>query len=471
MAPSVDGCEWGKETMRGQTSTAFRRQRRLTALGAMIGLRASSISGAGRTCLTCFAASLCLWLGLSAANAQTSGAPASSGSPVVSNGRCVTDQKGSLLIYSLVEVKWDAHGELIQDTFVQLLNDFAGDVRVQFYFVNGDEPLDPQFTNTDPPQLIERAHTGWNWVDTQFTLTDDQSVYWSAASGQPQGVPLLSILDPGIPAGRPDNDPDNPGGRVLRAYLMGWAVDNMGHEIRWNHLSGNAVIVNYRLGAAAEYPAWAFQAHSAPHGQQTLSCFAFNLESGQCIDSRLLPGRLDLDGYEYDNIPDKLLIQFNTAGSSYPGQEEGIPDVAVDTQLVVFPVATDLRQDTTGPITTKAKFDIWNENEVRFSGTERCVTCWDGTDLERYITPPGVNHFLMSVIQTTTGKARASGLGSSVCAGPNGASRDAAILGISLKKIRFPSGIDTTAVPLVGQGDMISQIFYDIITPPEESNR
>ncbi|MCP4590202.1 MAG: hypothetical protein GY842_05635, partial [bacterium] len=50
--------------------------------------------------------------------------------------------KGSLLIFPKVELRWDASGQLIQDTFIDLTNDYPDDVRVRVYYVNGD-PFEP----------------------------------------------------------------------------------------------------------------------------------------------------------------------------------------------------------------------------------------------------------------------------------------------------------------------------------------
>ena len=104
-------------------------------------------------------------------------------------------QKGSLLIMSKVEIRWDAQGNLLQDTFIALTNDYMEDVRVQMFFVNGDEPI--------PAGDQERAHPGWNWVDNEITLTGNEPAYWSALTGNPKGVSPFTILDPGVLPGRP----------------------------------------------------------------------------------------------------------------------------------------------------------------------------------------------------------------------------------------------------------------------------
>ena len=102
-------------------------------------------------------------------------------------------------------------GALIQDTFVAIENDFPDDVFVKLFFVNGDPPLD------EIPG-VERAHTGWNHVDTVITATDNQPGYWSALTGQgTYVVPEWEALDPGEPPGRPAMDGTTD--RVLRGFI------------------------------------------------------------------------------------------------------------------------------------------------------------------------------------------------------------------------------------------------------------
>ena len=75
------------------------------------------------------------------------------GIPVVGPpARVDSTQKGSLLVYPKVELRWDAAGNMIQDTFVDITNDYPGSVEVQMYFVNGDPALDAVYDdiNGDP---------------------------------------------------------------------------------------------------------------------------------------------------------------------------------------------------------------------------------------------------------------------------------------------------------------------------------
>jgi hypothetical protein len=389
-----------------------------------------------------------------------------------SGGRVSATQKGSLLIWSKVELRWGANGALTQDTVVEMTNDYPDDVCVQLYFILGDEPLDPVFAG-DPPMLVAEGEPGWIWADCQICLTQDQPTYWSAATGLPAGCQPFVALDPSTGQGPGRPDPDRPGSRILRGLIYGWAVDNAGHAINWNHLSGGATLINYLNSDAWEYNAWAFQALNTSHGSRT----------GE-------PGRIRLDGGSYDRAFGALLMDFFASGSQ--ALSSGANIVTSDTDLTLHPVTADLRQDSFGPVTTKAEFAIWNENERRFSGTTRCITCWDQTLLSQYGTP---NHFLLNNLQTDKGKARIVGVESIVCdlncirdgdmkeldidqildilGIDHVCSYDAAILGVVAKVLAF-SGASTGEAHagrnLVGMNgsDLKDDAFikWDIIAPP-----
>ena len=311
--------------------------------------------------------------------------------------RASATEKGSLLVYSNVEIRWSsaAGNAVLQDTFIEMSNDFPQDVRVLMYFVNGDAPIPAD------PASGERAHPGWNWVDNEFTLTANQPTWWSALSGTqnvvvpPATAPALSpftVLDPGTPPGRPS--PDGSNFRLLRGFIYAWAVNAEGAQIRWNHLSGQATHLNYGVGAAGQYNAVSFAALAGANG-----------------DAVGTPGMIQFDGIEYVTGPGSLLFNFRatsfSSGLSGPGAT-----VAIDTDLTLHPLSLDVRQETNGPVTTKAHFDVWNENEVKFSGAYRCITCWDQTLLSNYGIP---NHFILPHLQTQMGKARIEGLKSQLC--------------------------------------------------------
>ena len=373
--------------------------------------------------------------------------------------RVSATQKGSLLIYPKIELRWNESGVLVQDTFFTITNDYPKEVNVQFYFVQGDEETSAVFAG-DPGQLVERAHPGCNWVDCQVLLTPDQPAYMSAATGLPIGCqPWPSALDPGDPPGRPD--PDSPGGRVLRGFVMAWAIDGMtGNEITHNHLAGSTLIVNYGTTSAWEVNAYAFQ-------RLCLDCPGDNVL--KICD-------------EYECGFEMLLLDFYASGSL--ALSGGGRIVQIDTDLTLMPVSQDLRQDTCGPVITKAKFDIWNMNETRFSGTERCIKCWSQRLLSNYVRT--ANHFLRDNLQTDKGKARIDGIASSVC-DPSGVncdlpdsewcklkqqecSKNASLVGVAAKLMVFTGtstlGVGQSGVNLVGMGTESAWIQYDSVGPP-----
>jgi len=310
--------------------------------------------------------------------------------------RVSASEKGSVLIFSKVEIRWDEAGNLLQDTFICLTNDFPDDVTVQMYFINGDPELDAVFGPFG--DLIERAHPGWNWVDNRVELTGDQPIYWSAASGAPAGVsPFASALDPGFPPGRPC--PDGSGERCMRGYIVAWAEDGESNTICWDHLSGTGTLVNYDQNYAWEYAAWAFQCP----GDETPGDPTATSTDGEIM----------FDGVEYDYGFQFLLLQFQAAGSAAFSGPNAV--ITSDTDITLHPIKADLRQETDGPVTTKASYEVWNSNEVKFSGLDRCITCWDQTLASQYTDNGPANHLILQNLLTDHGKARIQGLKSQLC--------------------------------------------------------
>lgn len=335
-------------------------------------------------------------------------------------------EKGSLLMFSKFEVRWDEFGNLVQDTFITMSNDLPNDVKVQFYVVNGD-PAIP-------------GHPGWNNFDIETTLTGNQPFWWALGrtSGPGAFQPVVT-LDP--PVGRPAND--GTADTYIRGFVYGWAVtdfDNL--EMRHNHLSGTATIVNYRDMTAWEYNAWAFARLTDEAGD----------------------GVLNMDGSEYVQSYSQLLINFQAAGSD--AYSMGPYMVVSDTDVTLHPISVDFRQETEGPVITKAHYDVWNENEVKLSGAYRCIECWDQTFLSDYGIP---NHFDVIHLQTSHGKARIDGLFSQLCPG----SEDAAILGVVARYLYFPANyVGPAAVSgtnMIGMGLESGAIQYDSLAPPPEA--
>ncbi len=260
---------------------------------------------------------------------------AAAGPALKSSRRADVSTKGSLVIFPKVEVKFNAADQMIQDTFIDLANHFPADVEVQMYFVNGDQPTAPVVSG-NPLTCTERAHSGCNWVDVKIRLTANQPTYWSAFTGL-GGVSVTPwpVLDPPVQTfppcpqrpGRPDTDFWNLGGRTVRGYIVAWAVNTVDtpngtevHEIRWNHLSGDAMLINYRDSYAWDYTTWNFAAIAGMvEGDELLAPY----------------GTLDLDGIEYALPPARLLMDFYATGTILtvggPAQR-----IRMDTDLTLY---------------------------------------------------------------------------------------------------------------------------------------
>jgi hypothetical protein len=362
------------------------------------------------------------------------------------DNRVSASKKGSLLAYTKIEIKWDADGNVTQDTFLSIINDYPADVFTHWLFVNGDEPTD-EITCCDPEEVIERAHPGWNKQNWSRKLTHDQPLYFSALTGGPVGAPRFPELDDdGIGGpGRPDPEALD-GSRLIRGFAYAWAVDSFGNEISWNHLAGSVVIINYANTTADEYEAYSFQ---TPYDNLGIAPDAY-------------PGELSLDGVEYDICFDRLLLDFYAVGSN--AFDMGTITTMVNTDLTVLPMVQDLRQDNNGPIITKIKADVWNQNEDFFSGTDRCITCWNQALLSSWDSP---NNWLKGNLHTNKGKARLNGEYSPTVCGPY--SMNVPILAIARKEIAFSGtveGLATTAMTVVGQGEEPGQIWADVVDPP-----
>jgi hypothetical protein len=370
--------------------------------------------------------------------------------------RVDVSHKGSVLVFSKVEIKWRRVGEnyvVSQDTFLDVTNDYPADVQIQVYMINGDLPTPPIFVG-DPPALLERAHMGWNSADCQFRLTANQPTFWSILTGLPAGCQPFTVLDPGFPPGRPD--PDGPAGaRTLRGMVVLWAVDIHGEEIAWNHLTGDATIVNYTNAAAWGYSPYAFAAVEAAHGDPTDD----------------MPGQLLFNGREFETSFDRVQFDFYAVGST--ALSGGGRAVFLNSDLTLHPVTIDLRQDTFGPVSTIARFDIWNQNETRFSGTEKRITCWDETQLSRYGRDGNPNHFMRTALQTEKGRARIDGIASVNC---ETRSLPQSLLGVVAKQLSFlngqaVAGSAEAGITLVGQGQEDAGIVYDLLLPPSDAQQ
>lgn len=326
--------------------------------------------------------------------------------------RASASEKGSVLVFPKIELRWDAAGNLLQDTIVTLNNNYPADVTIVMYFVS-------------------ETCTA---VDNDIVLTRNEPAFWAASTGLPKGVSPFTVL------GAAYADPEGSTDLVLRGYIVAWATDENHNQLRWNHLSGGATFVNYAQNWAAEYNAYAFAGLPATG------------PNGALVGSS---GSIQLNGSEFDAGYSSLLLDFFASGSQ--ALSGGGVAIGLDTDLTLMILSQDFRQETPGPFITKANFAIWNENEVSFSGMEFCLTKWSG----KLLSSLG-GHFLLPNLQTDHGRAEITGLQSVVCKDSTAQS----LLGISQKVLAFPTHPVKTAANLVGIGTKPASILFDTTTFP-----
>jgi len=218
--------------------------------------------------------------------------------------------------------------------------------------------------------------------DFMFRLTPNQPIWFSAYTGEG----ALGVTVPPF---------DGP-----RGELKCWAVNAVGDsQISFNHLYGSATILQDG-NTGFEYNAWSFTARApqnAPVGP------------GGVIE---LTGR---DG-AYDACPQYLVENF-VAFRETPVEMEPV--------VALVPCKQDLRQDRS-PTCTKAKFDIWNENETKYTGAWRCLKCWVEFALNEIdvaaVTDPagygtGADKFTLRGLHTQMARFRVTGQASTQCTG------------------------------------------------------
>jgi hypothetical protein len=279
-----------------------------------------------------------------------------------------TSQKGSLLIFPKILVQGEIQGAGLKapgsnlgqipglaDTVITIGNDYYTEVWVKCYWVDENQDIE----------------------DFMFRLTPNQPIVFDAASG-------YGDMDITVPP------------FVGRGELKCWAVNAAGdQQISFNHLYGNAVIMAEGLEqeGAVIYNAWSFAAKPA-----------LNQPVGT-------GGNLQLTGAAggYDACPQYLVTNFFPASPN-----DGMRDVNPDLTLV--PCRQDLRQDRT-PTCTKAKFDVWNANETKFTGAYQCLKCWYEGFLHEIGAPTGFggDKFSGRALKTDIARFRVQSASNAAC--------------------------------------------------------
>ena len=192
-----------------------------------------------------------------------------------------------------------------------------------------------------------------------------------------------------------------------------WAVNNDNAQIRWNHLSGGI------LGGGAYASAAALQGNNG--------------------DTVGVAGTINMDGVEYSSAYNGYTVNFAA----------GVGALGIDL------LDHDFADKNADAPVTKIVAEIWNSDEVKFSGTSACVECSSMSSLDDW-SDSAVNFFRSGSLGTAFGKARLS-------TEANGACGEA-----SAERAFMASITDGSAA---GTGTRSATITYELTSEPEEAGK
>ena len=206
-----------------------------------------------------------------------------------------------------------------------------------------------------------------------------------------------------------------------------WAVNNDNAQIRWNHLSGGVI------GSGAYASAAALQ--------------------GSNGDTVGVAGTINMDGVEYSSAFNGYTVNF-----------------AADTgALSIDLLDHDFADKNADAPNTKIVAEIWNSNEVKFSGTSACVECSDMSGLSSW-SDSAVNFFRGSSLGTAYGKARLSTEANGACdiVKYEEGSNDPIVINPSEERAFMAS---ISAGSAAGTGTRSATITYELTSEPEEAGK
>ena len=220
-----------------------------------------------------------------------------------------------------------------------------------------------------------------------------------------------------------------------QGHVVVVACNLQGEPIAHNQLSGSVRFQGF--SDTAELPVAAFRAIAGTTG-----------------DALPTPEHLSLDGVEYAVPGNRQVLDFYAVGSS------PVMGQPVRTQLGVVPLDFDFTARNPEPSSTQLRFEIWNENEVKFSGTTHCFEGMGWVDLADLNGP--TNHFRRQFLGTDSGKARLDTI-----ANPSCGDRPAAPALVAWVLNDF--GVGTSGRMLRSTGRQPSAFHIPTMSAPEES--
>ena len=247
-------------------------------------------------------------------------------------------------------------------------------------------------------------------VRLQSYIVNDACEYYDMAfSLTANQITAFSTDDLAAPFGQ--------GGDSSSVSMYVWAVNAENAQIRWNHLSGGVI------GSGAYASAAAMQG-----------------SNGDAVGQA---GTINMDGVEYSSA-------FNGATYNF---------VADDDMLTIELLDHDFADKNAADPNTKIVAEIWNSNEVKFSGTSRCVSCIESDYISGW-SDSAVNFFRSSSLGTDLGKARLATEANASCGSDDNPSSERAFMASS-------AGLGSVA----GTGSRSATITYELESEPEEAGQ
>lgn len=213
------------------------------------------------------------------------------------------------------------------------------------------------YTSQKGSLLVFPKVINYDTAETYIFIGNDQTsgvyvkCYWMNSKQQVEDFHFWVTANQPIVFTTTDNIYGPPFDDNMSGALTCWAQNAADTApVKFNHLYGYAMLTS-DSGSNVFY-----NAHSFMYRGDAAAALALN-------------GELPLDGINnYDACPKYLITTFVPHGGAL-GSDTAYPDITL------WPCKQDLRQDRI-PTYTKAKFDVWNWNEVKFTGAYKCFKCW-----------------------------------------------------------------------------------------------
>jgi hypothetical protein len=158
-------------------------------------------------------------------------------------------------------------------------------------------------------------------------------------------------------------------------------------------------------------------------------------------------------GVSCSRIVGACVVALGVAVVPAAAQRPPVGPGAAGTRLALTSCTLDLRQDWT-PAFTKLQFDVWNEDEVKFTGAFECADSWHETRLSGDLDA-GAGTFSLESLGTPAARYRVQGVTSTQCP-------DARATGVlTVQSYRPVGGTDSVGTTLAGAGKFPGAIRWD----------